>query len=242
MTGQVCGQCRCLNLDGGPVCLACGTALARLDRPRSPTDRPQVASASALWIDDLGAPRAAPKDPALRARIGSTLDDQRARKKAARRAHVRRLLHDAATGSEEGAEAARHVLVLERHDAARRDLRSLLEDLGFSVVCGAGIDEVHEVLVKTPPAFAAAFVGTDQAAEFAGDGIELCQFLREAGWIQDRAATAVFLLATALRPADRVRALLAGCDEVIASPPSRGAVAGALDRRGVALPLDDRNG
>ncbi len=239
MTGLVCGQCRCLNLDGGPVCLACGTALARIDPPRAATARPQPVSASALWIDDLGVPRPAPKAPAIRATVRSTLDDQRARKKAARRAHVRRLLQDAAAGS---AEAARHVLVLERHDAARRELRSLLEEFGFSVMSGACIDEVHEVLVKAPPAFAAAFVGTDQEAEFARDGIEMCQFLREAGWIQDRAATAVFLLATTLQPADRVRALLAGCDEVIASPASRGAVAGALDRRGIALPLDDRNG
>jgi CheY-like chemotaxis protein len=242
MTGRVCGRCRCLNLEGGALCLACGAALAPIDRPRAATARPQPASASALWIDDLGVPRSAPKDPAIRATVRSTLDDQRARKKAARRAHVRRLLQDAAAGSAEAAEPARHVLVLERHDAARRDLRGLLEEFGFSVVSGACIDEVHELLVKAPPAFAAAFVGTDQEAEFAGDGIELCQFLREAGWIQDRAATAVFLLATALRPADRVRSLLAGCDEVIASPATRGAVAGALDRRGVALPLDDRNG
>lgn len=242
MTGLVCGRCRCLNLEGGPVCLACGTALAKPERTRAPIGPPQPASASALWIDDLGVARAAPRRPAVQARIVSTLDDQRARKKAARRAYVRRLMLDATAASAEAAEAARHVLVLERHGAARRDLGQLLEEFGFSVVSGACIDEVHELLVKAPPDFAAAFVGTDQEAEFAGDGIELCQFLREAGWIQDRAATAVFLLATALRPADRVRALLAGCDEVIASPPSRGAVAGALDRRGVTLPRDDRNG
>ncbi len=241
MSGRVCGQCRCLNLEGGPVCLACGAALATIERAPAPARRPQAVAASALWIDDLGVPRAAPQDLAIRARIGSTLDDQRARKKAARRAHVRRLQQVAASDSGDATEAARHVLVLERADPARHDLCDLLEKFGFDVVSGASIDEVQEVLVKTSPAFAAAFVGTDQAAEFAGDGIQLCQFLREAGWIQDRAATAVFLLATALRPADRVRALLAGCDEVIALPASRGAVAGALDRRDVALPCDKRS-
>jgi CheY-like chemotaxis protein len=241
MTGLVCVRCRCLNLDGGPVCLACGNPLTKVDRPRAAPDPARRASAGALWFDELEAPAPPPPQAAImRARVDGVLEDQRARKKAARRAHVRRLLHDAAVAPGSRAETSRHVLILERHDDTRRELRSLLEEFGFSVMSAVAIDEVHHALVTAPPAFVAVFVAADQEAEFAGDGIELCQFLRDAGWIQARDTTAVFLLAATLRPADRVRALLAGCDEVISSPPSRGAVAGALDRRGIALPCDDR--
>lgn len=238
MTALACGRCRCLNLDGGPVCLACGNALAKPDRRRAAPGQSPGESAGALWLEDLEVPPRPPQNPAIRAQVRVAVEDLRARKKAAHRAHVRRLLHKAAPDS--AAETAPHVLILERHDGARQDLRGLLEDFGFSVMCGACVDEVHEALVKSPPAFVAAFVGIDQETKFAGDGIELCRFLREAGWIGDRVSTAVFLLATEPRPADRVRALLAGCDEVISSPTSRGAVAGALDRRGVALPCDNR--
>lgn len=241
MTGLACGRCRCLNLEGGPICSACGNPLIKTERHRTANALPpKPAAGGALWLDELEPPRPALQSPARRARIDNALVDLRARKKAARRAHVRRLLRSPAidTGTSDG--SGRQVLVLERHDATRRELRSLLEDFGFSVMSAAGIDEVHEVLVKSTPDFLAVFLGADQEAEFAADGIELCRFFREAGWIQSRDTTAVFLLAAAMRPTDRVRAMLVGCDEVIASPPSRGAVAGALDRRGITLPSDNR--
>lgn len=247
MTGLACRRCHCLNLEGGPVCMACGTPLTTLDRSPAAPSPARGTSAGALWLDELEVPAPsqppippATRSPDVRARVDDVLEDQRARKKAARRAHVRRLLHNAAAEPRSTAETSRHVLVLERHAETRRELRSLLEEFGFSVMSAVAIDEVHQALVTAPPAFVAVFVAADQEAEFAGDGLELCQFLREAGWIQDRDTTAVFVLAATMRPADRVRALLAGCDEVISSPPTRGAVAGALDRRGIALPCDNR--
>jgi hypothetical protein len=48
------------------------------------------------------------------------------------------------------------------------------------------------------------------------------------------------LASAALQPMDRVRAELAGCDETIVKPVTRGSVAGALDKRGIALPVDPR--
>ena len=41
---------------------------------------------------------------------------------------------------------------------------------------------------------------------------------------------------------DRVRAELAGCEEIIAKPVTRGSVAAVLDSRGIALPADRRQG
>jgi hypothetical protein len=48
------------------------------------------------------------------------------------------------------------------------------------------------------------------------------------------------LVAARLQPTDRVRAALAGCDETILKPMSRGVVARVLDVRGISLPSDER--
>jgi len=47
-------------------------------------------------------------------------------------------------------------------------------------------------------------------------------------------------VAEQLNSTDRVRAGLAGCNEVIVGSISRGSVAGALEARGITLPSDAR--
>lgn len=158
-----------------------------------------------------------------------------ARRKAERRAAVRksRLRGKTAAG---GASTASEVLVFDPHEAERDRLCKLLRDFGFNVFAVGRVDEATALAASHT--FAAAFVEIALDAADGGAGIDLCQQVRSAG--AGHGGTLLILTATRLKPMDRVRAELAGCEETLLKPVTRGNVAGVLDSRGIALPIDRR--
>jgi CheY-like chemotaxis protein len=86
----------------------------------------------------------------------------------------------------------------------------------------------------------ASFVLAEMSDGSGGNGIDLCGRLRQASPPDGDHVVLLVLVAAQLRPMDRVRAELAGCDEAIPAPVSRGSVAQLLDARGIRLPSDPR--
>jgi CheY-like chemotaxis protein len=158
-----------------------------------------------------------------------------ARRKAERRAAVRksRLRGKAAAGA---ASTASAVLVFDPHEAERNRLCNLLRDFGFRVFAAGRVDEAAALAASHN--FAAAFVEIAFDAADGGAGIDLCKQVHAGGAC--RGDTLLVLTASRLQPMDRVRAELAGCDETLLKPVTRGNVAGVLDSRGIALPIDRR--
>lgn len=234
MSPRLCHRCRFPNDGEGLLCSVCSAvgAIARQAGSTSP---------GALWLDDLhvpAPPTAAPPSPPEPPEA-----DRRARAKAERRAHVRRLRLQAVRGEGQPAAASSEVLVLDGDPTARAALAVLLQALGFEVVAAAALDDLPAGWPRRPITAAFVDAGTPGAGEHdAGerDGTALCGRLRAAGWLDRQAASALVLTALRLPPADRVRALLAGCDAVLDKPATRGAVARVLDRLGVVLPADRR--
>ena len=156
--------------------------------------------------------------------------------KAARRAEVRRArLQDFST-STAFSSVDSEVLVVDPDPGSRAQLCSVLGAFGFDVLAVG--DATSVPFLAASRNFVAAFVNIETSAVDGGDGIDLCkQFRGEA----QRAGTMVLVLVVAqLRPIDRVRAELAGCDETILRPVTRGIVARVLDARGIVLPSDAR--
>ena len=162
----------------------------------------------------------------------------RATRKAERRAAVRksRLRSSPAAGRES---SASEVLVFDPHEGERDSLRKLLLGFGFRV---HAVGRAHEAAaLAASHAFVAAFVDIALDSADGGAGLDLCQQVRAAGGCR-RGGTATLLVLTikCLKPMDRVRAELAGCEEIILKPVTRGSIAGVLDSRGIALPTDRR--
>ena len=157
----------------------------------------------------------------------------RPNRKAERRAAVRksRLRGKPAAGGES---TASEVLVFDPHDGERDRLRNLLHDFGFRVHAVGRADEA--VALAKSHTFIAAFVDMVPDAADGGAGLDLCQRVRAAGRCRDGTDTLLVLTATRLKPMDRVRAELAGCEEIILKPVIRSSVAGVLDSRGIASP------
>ncbi|MDE2146966.1 MAG: response regulator [Burkholderiales bacterium] len=148
--------------------------------------------------------------------------------KAARRAEVRRALQrDLPPGPAE-------VLVLDPDRQAREPLCNLLRAFGFDVAVAEDAARAWALSQARP--FAVAFVDVPLDGSDGGSGIELCRHLHA------QAEALLVLVSAALRPLDRVRAELAGCDATLAKPVSRGSVARVLDSHGIALPADARRG
>lgn len=162
----------------------------------------------------------------------------RAVRKAAKRAEVRRLRRRDTSAAGGAAPSTPEVLVLDADDQAREALCSLLRGFGFTVHATA--DMAEAAVLATTRALAAIFVDLALRSDEVGDGVDLCKFILEAGWLHGDGASALVLVAAQLRPTDRVRAQLAGCAAALLKPISRGAVAGVLDDRGIALPCDAR--
>ncbi len=188
-------------------------------------------------------------DPELRPAVIVPMDDSRAPTpvpnatrtghKAERRAAVRRLRQRGArTGEAEL--AVPEVLVYDTDDGERDRLGSLLRGFGFGVHAVDHADKAAELAASR--CFVAAFVDIVFDASDGGAGIDLCEQLRAHSQRHGGADTLLVLASAALQPTDRVRAQLAGCNETIAKPVTRGSVAGALDSHGIALPADPRRG
>jgi CheY-like chemotaxis protein len=118
-------------------------------------------------------------------------------------------------------------------------LCGLLHTFGFSVHTTA--DTTEALVHASSPSLLASFVRAEMSDGNGGNGIDLCAQLRQASAREDGDRVPLLVLVAArLRPMDRVRAELAGCDEAISAPITRGSVARLLDARGIRLPSDPR--
>lgn len=159
--------------------------------------------------------------------------------KTAKRAAVRRERLAAARPSLPAAGgAASDVLVIEADVPARDLLCGLLRGFGFVVHAAAeaavALDwaRVHRV--------AAVFADLPPDPARADATLTLFKTVRTVERRDGGAPAVLTVVADQLRPVERVRAELAGCDGVIAKPVTRGSVARMLDERGVRLPSDER--
>jgi CheY-like chemotaxis protein len=245
-----CPVCQGVNAEDAQRCGSCGTDLGEWDTQPSPLQSlDPIDSPGALWLDDLGEPALSPhaaEEPratpptVLRSEGGSpSVPDvvSRSAQKAAKRAEVRRRLRhssaaDRAVSKETG------VLVLDPDTSARGRLCDVLGAFGFGVHAVGDAAEAFALVASGT--FVAAFIDIGLVTTDGGDGIDLCKQLRSASRPHGPATIVLVLTATRLQPLDRVRADLAGCDEVILKPATRGIVAGLLDARGIALPSDAR--
>jgi len=159
-------------------------------------------------------------------------DADRAAQRAARRAQVRRERQRDAPPVEE---APPDVLVLGADPAACDPLCAQLRAFGFAVQCLSAAPPL-----PAPWPFVAVFVAPPVQAADGGDAIDLCHQVRESSRLPGEKKPVLVLAAPQLSATDRVRAGLAGCNEILLGAPTRGAVAQLLDARGIALPSDAR--
>ena len=221
-----CPQCGTVNDVGLERCFHCA-ALLRGD----PTDAaaPRVARP---------APAPAPAAAAPTVQPAQTNPVDRAERKAAVRAAVRRAQLSNAAPLPVAATMAADVLVLDRDEAARDELCALLAKFGFTPYPADRTAQAAMLLDKR--LFAAAFLEIAFDGSDNGAGVELCQRVKQSTSRLTGRSPAVFVLAVRPRPVDRVRASLAGCDAFVTKPPTRGAVARALEACGLPLPTDPR--
>jgi DNA-binding response OmpR family regulator len=160
--------------------------------------------------------------------------------KAKRRAAVRRA-RLATQGSTAASPATPpDVLVLDNDDTLRTGLCAVLEKFGFRPHPVRSQDEARAALSER--VFVATFLhialdGTDRDA-----AADLCVRARQAPAQGSGHAAALIIVGSGARPVERVRASMAGADQFLVNPASRGDVARALVACGVELPSDPRRG
>ena len=117
----------------------------------------------------------------------------------------------------------------------------MLQAFGFTV---QATDNSAEALARaaSPSLLLLGFVSAELPADANtdGNGLNLCSQLRQADARSDGNRTVLVLVVENLRPMDRVRAELAGCDVALPAPITRGGVARLLNARGIDLPADPR--
>lgn len=152
-------------------------------------------------------------------------------RKAQQRAFVRRvrLARDGPAPPALG--TVQHVLVLDKDAVARVELCALLEGFGFRAHPARTATQAQALLDLHQIAAAFLAVALDGSDADADEAAALCQRI---------SPCALIIVGSAARPVERVRAKLAGADEFLAKPASRGGLARALDACGVALPADPR--
>jgi len=156
-------------------------------------------------------------------------DADRAAQRAARRAQVRR---DRARDTAAEASDLPQMLVLGNDGDACAPLGALLGAFGFGVQRMAVPPDL-----PAPWPFAAVFVVMPMHG---ADALDMCNQVRETSRLPGEKKPLLVLAAPQLSSTDRVRAGLAGCNEILLGPPSRGNVAQLLDARGIVLPTDAR--
>ena len=202
--------------------------------PPAPPVRPVLPNESRLPASALVQSDGAPPWPVIDVAAPSTPHQTAdAAQRAERRAAVRRGRRVGASASSDLANSAAAVLVVGPTDTADDPLCSLLQGFGFTVHATA--DSAEALAHAASPTVLASFVRAELP-----DGIDLCGKLRQASAQGGERAVLLVLVAARLRPMDRVRAELAGCDAAIAAPLTRGSVARLLDARGIRLPSDPR--
>lgn len=211
-------------------------AAAALDAPT-----PEVPSAwrdAPTSIERAGA-LVPPEPPTLGEVVesGPRVEARPTSKEAARAAARRARLRDSQPPRAPFA-APPDVLVLDDSEIAVRFLCRLLGDFGFRA--HPVRDSATAWALLQGQRFAVAFLDIVLDESDREDGIALCQRIKHESPRPDRGAACVMLVSGDARPADQVRARLAGGDAFLAKPLSRGSVARALEACGVALPADAR--
>ena len=192
--------------------------------PSPPPPEPQVEATTI--------PPPPPETPANRAQ------DKRDAKKAAARAAARRARLSHVHTDPGKLESMRDVLVLDADDNASAHLTELLEMFGFRVHRARNIAQAADVLSRRP--LVAAFLDIALNGADQGDGLALLQTIHDLPRLVGHPTPATLIVTDALRPADRVRAALAGIDAPLIKPVTRGDVARALEDCDVLLPSDAR--
>lgn len=190
----------------------------------------------AQGVDTPPSPGAAPPGPPS-FRTRATLAERRSQK-LRHRAAVRRARQGRIPGRAHSQLPLR-ALVVDGHPASRLETGVLLQAFGFRAYTVGSVAEAERALWTK--SFAVAFVGdpADGPAEVAG--IELCHRIKRGSYGQpDQPLPKVVMLSQHPRPADPIRARLAGCDHFVAGPATRGTLALALDAVDVPMPRDPR--
>jgi len=172
------------------------------------------------FVDTPVAVDLAAHDAALSAR-------RNARRASVRRSRLRTI--SAAARNDE----VREVLIVDADDAARIQLGGLLLGFGFGVHSVA--DAARATALLEGHQFVAAFVDVALDDSDGGVGVDLCRHIKASG-----PSTLLVVASRGLTAVDRVRAKLAGCDDVLAKPMTRGSVASVLDLHDIVLPADPR--
>jgi hypothetical protein len=127
------------------------------------------------------------------------------------------------------------ILVLRVTGADPDPLCDQLKAFGFDV-------QVRQDLPHLPAPWPFVAVFIDQALRpvDGGDAIDLCNEVRERSRLPGVLKPVLVLVADQLSATNRVRAGLAGCNEILLGGITRGTVAQVLDTRGIKLPSDSR--
>lgn len=127
------------------------------------------------------------------------------------------------------------ILVLRATAADPDPLCDQLTAFGFDVQVRQDMPEL-----AAPWPFVAVFIDHALRPDAGGDAIDLCNDVRERSRLPGVLKPVLVLVADQLSSTNRVRAGLAGCNEILLGAVTRGAVAKVLDSRGIALPSDAR--
>ena len=219
-------------------------AAARPELVRSdpdPVATPASLRPAPAWV--TGVPPTLPLSSAVPATTqpAKTLPSKADRRAAVRRA---RLAQDAPASA--AAAGPREVLVFDGSAATRAELCALLTGFGFIVQPARTHAEAFAMLASHD--FAAVILDIVLDGYNEGIAFELCLRAKSAPAAGSPAHSApgsvqpgaLIVVGTATRPVERVRASMAGADQFLARPASRGTLAKALDACGVALPADPR--
>ena len=139
----------------------------------------------------------------------------------------------AAAASEIAASPA--ILLLRPASADPDPLSDQLTAFGFDVLRRTDLPDL-----PAPWPFVAVFVDLALHPADGGDAIDLCNEVRERSRLPGVLKPVLVLVADQLTPTNRVRAGLAGCNEILLGAITRGSVAKVLDTRGIKLPSDAR--
>ncbi|HTP72275.1 MAG TPA: hypothetical protein VML58_08660 [Burkholderiaceae bacterium] len=127
------------------------------------------------------------------------------------------------------------ILLLRATSADADPLSEQLKAFGFDVRLRTDLPDL-----PAPWPFVAVFVDLALRPADGGDAIDLCNEVRERSRLPGVLKPVLVLVADQLSPTNRVRAGLAGCNEILLGAISRGSVAKVLDTRGIKLPSDQR--
>lgn len=133
------------------------------------------------------------------------------------------------------APAAPAILLLRADTTDPDPLSDQLRAFGFDVQVRSQPPDL-----PAPWPFVAVFVDLALHPADGGDAIDLCNEVRECSRLPGVLKPVLVLVADQLTPTNRVRAGLAGCNEILLGEITRGGVARVLDTRGITLPSDAR--